>query len=99
MSASMSLVSLVPTAFAVALWATTAAPCSAQTFMVKANLDDVGETIPYNFVGFSDEVPDVIADTVFTPGNTSLISLLQLLGPNGVMRIGGSASDSGPPPA
>jgi hypothetical protein len=66
---------------------------------VTADLNSPGPVIPLNFVGFSDEVPDVIADTVFVPSNTSLISLIQLLGPNGTFRIGGGSSDTNPPPA
>jgi hypothetical protein len=66
---------------------------------VTANQDDTGPIIPANFVGFSDETQDVIADTIFTPGNTSLINLLKLLGPNGVWRIAGNASDTNPAPA
>jgi len=66
---------------------------------IVANLGTTGATIPPDFVGFSDEVPDVIADTIFTPGNTSLINLLKTLGPDGVFRIGGGSSNSSPPPA
>src|SRR5215472_5671931 len=66
---------------------------------VTANINSPGPTIPAKFVGFSDEVSDVIADTIFTPGNASLINLLKLLGPNGVWRIGGGDSDLNPSPA
>jgi hypothetical protein len=66
---------------------------------VTANQDSTGATIPSNFLGFSNETQDVIADTIFTPANTSLINLLKLLGPNGVWRIGGNASDTNPAPA
>jgi hypothetical protein len=56
--------------------------------------------VPPNFVGFSDETQDVIADTIFTPDNTSLINLLTYwIGPSGLWRIGGLASDTNPPPA
>jgi hypothetical protein len=66
---------------------------------VLANPGSTGATIPTSFIGFSDEVPDVIADTIFTPSNTSLIGLLKLLGPNGVIAIGGGSCDTIPAPA
>lgn len=54
---------------------------------VTANQFSKGATIPPNFVGFSDETQDVIADTVFTPANTSLSNLISYwLGPSGVWR-------------
>jgi hypothetical protein len=65
---------------------------------IVADLGSTGATIPADFVGFSDEVPDIIADSIFTPSNSSLINLLKSLGPNGVFRIGGASSDSNPPP-
>jgi hypothetical protein len=71
----------------------------AWTGEITANINSPGPTIPANFIGFSDEVSDVITDTIFTPGNASLIDLLKLLGPNGIWRIGGADSDLNPPPA
>jgi hypothetical protein len=67
---------------------------------IKANQLSGGATIPPNFVGFSNETQDVIADTIFTPANQSLINLISYwLGPSGVWRIGGDASDTNPAPA
>jgi hypothetical protein len=40
---------------------------------VTANQDDRQAVIPSTFIGFSDENQDVIADTIFTPTNTSPI--------------------------
>lgn len=71
----------------------------AATPTVTANLDSTGAIVPANFVGFSNEETDVIPDAIFTPGNTSLINLLRLLGPSGVWRIGGNNSDTIPAPA
>jgi hypothetical protein len=66
---------------------------------VTGNQRSTGATIPSNFVGFSDETQDVIADIIFTPTNTSLINLTRSwLGSNGVWRIGGLASDTSPAP-
>jgi hypothetical protein len=71
---------------------------------VVADVYSAGATIPPVFVGFSSETRDVIQrdvithDGIFTPNNQSLISLLRLLGPNGVWRIGGNASDTEPAP-
>jgi hypothetical protein len=67
--------------------------------IVRANLDSLGAVVPADFIGFSDELSDVITDTIFTPANTSLINLVKLLGPIAVWRIGGNASDSNPAPA
>jgi hypothetical protein len=72
-------------------------PAQAQTIGVTAELSSSGPTIPSNFVGFSTEEYDIAFGQVYTPNNTSLISLLQSLGPNGVMRVGGSSSDNVPP--
>jgi hypothetical protein len=45
-------------------------------------------------MGISSEVEDL---PLYTTDNTSLLSLLQMLGPNGVWRIGGGAVDEDPP--
>jgi hypothetical protein len=76
------------------------APAQAQTtptISVTAQLGSYGLTIPSNFIGFSAEVGDVADGQTYTPNNRSLISLLQWLGPNGVMRVGGGSSDDVPP--
>jgi hypothetical protein len=66
---------------------------------VTANQRSIGATIPSYFVGFSDELQDVIANTVFTPDNTSLINLLTSWLLPGIWRIGGATSDTEPAPA
>jgi hypothetical protein len=67
---------------------------------ITANQSQIGATIPPNFVGFSVELQDVLADSIFTPGNTSLINLINIwLGPSGLLRIGGNSSDTSPAPA
>jgi hypothetical protein len=76
------------------------APAQAQTtptISVMAQLGSYSVTVPSNFIGFSAEEYDVAYGQIYTPNNTSLISLLQWLGPNGVMRVGGGSSDDVPP--
>jgi hypothetical protein len=70
-------------------------PSQAQTISLKAQLNNPGATIPTNFIGFSSEVLDVV-NGIYSPQSPTLISLLQLLGPNGVMRVGGGSSDDVP---
>src|SRR5437899_413895 len=50
--------------------APTVAPASTVA-TVTANLNSKGATIPSDFVSFSTETQDVIADTIFTSANTS----------------------------
>lgn len=64
---------------------------------VRADLTTAYSTIPANFIGHSVEVSDFVAG-YFTPLNTSLINLMKLTGSNGVLRIGGNASDTVTPP-
>jgi hypothetical protein len=81
-------------------------PAQAQTtptIHVTAQLGSNGLTIPPNFVGFNADEYDIAYGTTFacgpiyTPSNTSLISLLRWLGPQGVVRVGGGYSDDVPP--
>jgi hypothetical protein len=89
-----------PTPNVLAAPSTDAAVTASTVATVKANQRQRGATIPPNFVGFSDETQDVIADTVFTPANTSLSNLISYwLGSTGLWRIGGDASDTNPAPA
>ena len=62
---------------------------------VTAILEDKSSTIPSNFVGLSLETQDIIADTIYTGSNTSLQNLVKLLGPNGILRVGGTSQDTG----
>lgn len=63
---------------------------------VSANLSGAGRVIPSNFVGLSGEVGDLI--TGFYQGTTgpaaSFLGIMNMLGPNGILRLGGSSSDS-----
>lgn len=53
-------------------------------------------TVPANFLGLSFDKNAFVTSGYFTPSNTSLISLLSLLGTSGVLRIGGNSSDTIP---
>jgi hypothetical protein len=52
-----------------------------------------GHLIPTDFLGLSFETKGLLSDTIFLAENRSLVSLLQNLGSNGVIRIGGNSSD------
>jgi|HubBroStandDraft_6_1064221.scaffolds.fasta_scaffold00050_111 hypothetical protein len=62
---------------------------------VYANLSATGYTIPSGFVGFSAEAGDLIAGFYqgATGANGSWLGVANLLGSNGVLRIGGNSSD------
>jgi hypothetical protein len=68
---------------------------------VSANLSGSGPTIPSNFIGISVEVADLIGGYYqgATGNAASMISLLQLLGANGVFNFGGSSSSTSTTPA
>ena len=71
-------------------------PALAQTITIKADPNNPGAMIPANFIGFSGEVEDFVGG-IYSASNTSLVGILQLLGPNGVMRIGGGTEADVPP--
>jgi hypothetical protein len=52
-----------------------------------------GQRIPENFLGLSFETAELVSGNIFSSENQSLISLIQGLGPKGVVRIGGNSSD------
>jgi glycosyl hydrolase family 79 len=52
-----------------------------------------GQRIPENFLGLSFETTGLVSGDIFSSENQSLISLIQGLGPKGVVRIGGNSSD------
>jgi len=52
-----------------------------------------GRLIPEDFLGLSFETKGLLSDGILLPENRSLISLIQRLGPKGVIRIGGNSSD------
>lgn len=66
--------------------------------IISANLNAIGYTIPSNFVGWSAELSDVVVGGIYT-GTSPLIPLVKLLGPNGILRVGGNAQDTNPAPA
>ena len=59
---------------------------------VRVAVDDhiAGTQIPTDFIGLSYESAIVAGGDYFTPSNTSLLGLIRLLGPNGVIRVGGN---------
>lgn len=67
---------------------------------VTVNTSGSGLTIPANFVGISGEIADFIGG--YYQGNTgaaaSYCSLANLLGANGVLRLGGGAAETGTAP-
>lgn len=82
-----------------------AGPPPARAASISVNIGGSGLTIPTNFVGLSGEVGDFTAG--FYQGNSgqwtsngttgnaaSYISVINLLGPNGVFRLGGGSSDA-----
>lgn len=69
-------------------------PLTATAETVTANLATTTTTIPATFVGWSQEETDVVNGGLFTGANTSLISLMGLLGSSGNLRIGGNTQDS-----
>jgi hypothetical protein len=71
-------------------------PALAQTITIKADPNNPGAVIPADFIGFSGEVEDFVGG-IYSGSNASLIGILQLLGPNGVMRIGGGTEADVPP--
>lgn len=83
-------------ALALGLMAVCQNPALAQTVSVTVDLASNLGTVPVDFVGFSTELKDYSAG-IYSPSNQSLISLLRLLGQNGVMRVGGSTADAVPP--
>lgn len=74
---------------------------------VMVNTSGSGLTIPSSFIGVSVEVADLIngyyqGTNGTWPSNSSassFVSLIQLLGSNGVFRFGGASSDTATPPA
>jgi hypothetical protein len=52
-----------------------------------------GVKIPPDFIGLSYESALLADGAYFSPDNTSLIGLIQLLGPHGIVRIGGNTSE------
>src|ERR1700687_6178028 len=67
---------------------------STSTETITVNLASTGYTIPADFVGFSIETASVIpGNFVWQTGQSSLCSLINLIGSNGLIRIGGLSQD------
>ena len=54
---------------------------------------EAGQPIAPDFVGLSYESAILAAGDYFTPDNASVLGLVRLLGPNGIIRIGGNTSE------
>lgn len=84
-----------------------AAPYPVATASVKAITSTPGITIPVDFIGFSVECADLIGGYYQGTSGTwngnasaaSFISLVNLLGSKGVLRIGGNTSETSTTPA
>ena len=55
--------------------------------------EDPGQAIALDFIGLSYESSILASGDYFTPGNSSALGLIQSLGENGVIRIGGNTSE------
>src|SRR5437899_6776805 len=55
--------------------------------------EDSGQRIASDFIGLSYESASLAASDYFTPDNASILGLVRLLGPDGVIRIGGNTSE------
>jgi hypothetical protein len=60
---------------------------------VAVDYEAAGTPIPSDFIGLSYESAILADGTYFTPGNKSVLNLISLLGPAGVIRIGGNTSE------
>lgn len=60
---------------------------------IKANLNSTSYVIPANFVGWSDELRDVINNTIFVGSNSSLVNLIKMTG-GGYIRFGADSCDT-----
>jgi Glycosyl hydrolase family 79 C-terminal beta domain len=60
---------------------------------LSVDFETPGRRIPENFLGLSFETAGLSSGEIFSSTNQSLISLVQGLGPKGVIRIGGNSSD------
>jgi hypothetical protein len=70
---------------------------SREQFGIGARLavsyEDAGQAIAPDFIGLSYESAILAAGDYFTPDNASTLGLIRSLGENGVIRIGGNASE------
>ena len=70
--------------------------CSRETVLeasLTINNDDAGRLIPSDFIGLSYESSILASGDYFTPDNASVLGLIQSLGDNGIIRIGGNTSE------
>ena len=63
------------------------------TARIEVAFDDAGRPIAADFIGLSYETAILAGADYFTPDNESVLGLIRLLGPNGVIRIGGNTSE------
>jgi hypothetical protein len=57
-------------------------------------LDSPSHRVPENFTGLSYELAQLADPRFFSAGNGELVALFRLLGPRGVLRVGGNSSES-----
>jgi hypothetical protein len=57
--------------------------------------DQVGPTVPENFIGLSYEVQQLSDPSFFSANNRELVARFRELAPHGVLRLGGNTSDYG----
>src|SRR5262249_17650303 len=63
------------------------------TARIEVAFDDAGRPIAADFIGLSYETAILAGADYFTPDNESVLGLIRLLSPNGVIRIGGNTSE------
>ncbi len=76
--------------FGAAAGARAQVPISAR---MAVSYQDAGIEIPADFIGLSFESAALTDADYFTPDNGSVLGLIRLLGPKGVIRIGGNTSE------
>jgi hypothetical protein len=60
---------------------------------VAVDYDGGGTQIPSDFIGLSYESAILAGGDYFTPDNKSVLGLIGLLGPSGIIRVGGNTSE------
>jgi hypothetical protein len=69
-------------------------PGSFQRVSVRIDYDDPGRAVPKDFLGLSYESSKLASPGYFSPANGSVVGLVQGLGKDGVLRLGGNMSES-----
>jgi hypothetical protein len=65
------------------------------TATIKLHLDQLGPTVPANFIGLSYETQQLSDPSFFSAANKGLIAQFRALSARGVLRLGGNTSDYG----